>query len=151
MVFQVGGELYGVEIRAIREVVPAHTYRVTPVPRTPAHICGVTNLRGRVIPVADLRTRLGLLAGGTSKDTRIAVAEGGLGTVGLVVDGVSEVLRVRPDEVEPSPVGHGVDAELVTGVAKVGERLVTLLDLERVLAREERTPGLEGGPYGTGI
>lgn len=137
VVFQLGKELYGADISVVLEVSPL--LRVTRVPRTPAYIEGVTNLRGRVIPVVDLRKRLGLPATAPTKSTRIAVAEIEGGKIGMVVDAVVEVLRVPASSVEPpSPMFSKVDTENVMGVAKMDDRLIVLLDLARVLAREDR-------------
>lgn len=152
VVFQLGKELYGAEIDAVREVVPAAEYRVTRVPRTPRYLVGVTNLRGKVIPVIDLRRRLGLPDVAVNKLSRIAVVEGDLGTVGMTVDGVSEVLRVPARAIEPpSPVIANIDSDFIRGVAKQGDRLVVLLDLGAVLQREDRGALIEGGRHGTGL
>lgn len=137
VVFQLGKEMYGADISVVREVGPLQ--RVTRVPRTPAYVEGVTNLRGRVIPVIDLRRRLGLPVTAATKATRIAVAEIDGGQVGMVVDAVVEVLRVPASVVEPPPpMFSKVERENVLGVAKVDGRLIILLDLARVLAREDR-------------
>lgn len=137
VVFQLGHELYGADISVVREVGPLQ--RVTRVPRTPRYIEGVTNLRGRVIPVIDLRRRLGLPVTAATKKTRIAVAELEGGQVGMIVDAVLEVLRVPASSIEPpSPMMSKVEAEYVLGVAKVDGRLIILLDLARILQREER-------------
>ncbi|HYF75695.1 MAG TPA: chemotaxis protein CheW [Symbiobacteriaceae bacterium] len=137
VVFQLGHEFYGADISVVREVSPVQ--RVTRVPRTPKYIEGVTNLRGRVIPVVDLRRRLGLPVSAATKSTRIAVAELEGGQVGMIVDAVLEVLRVPQSSIEPpSQLLPKVDAEYVGGVAKVDGRLIILLDLGRVLQREER-------------
>lgn len=138
VVFQLAGELYGVDIAVVREVTPMQ--RVTKVPRTPRYLEGVTNLRGRVIPVIDLRRRLMLPVTARTSATRIAVAEMDGDQVGMIVDGVAEVLRVPVAAIEPTPpvLGVGLDAEYVSGVAKMGGRLIILLNLARVLVREER-------------
>lgn len=137
VVFQLGNELYGADIGVVREVGPL--LRVTRVPRTPSYIEGVINLRGRVIPVVDLRRRLGLPVSAASKSTRIAVAELEGGQVGMIVDAVSEVLRVPAADIEPPGLMVSkVDSDHVVGVAKVDDRLIILLDLSRVLMREER-------------
>ncbi|MCG0238029.1 MAG: chemotaxis protein CheW [Firmicutes bacterium] len=152
VVFQLGDELYGAEIQAVREVVRAQEYRITPVPRTPAYLLGVTNLRGRVIPVIDLRRRLGQPPAPLTGASRIAVLEGELGTVGMVVDGVSEVVRVPVGSIEPpSPVMVRRDGDFVRGVARMGERLIILLDLGAVLAREDRKSRIEGGRHAAGV
>ncbi|MFZ5827195.1 MAG: chemotaxis protein CheW [Bacillota bacterium] len=137
VVFQLGTELYGADISVVREVGPLQ--RVTRVPKTPAYIEGVTNLRGRVIPVIDLRRRLGLPSKAATKATRIAVAELEGGQIGMVVDAVQEVLRIPASAVEPpSPMFSKIDNENVMGIAKVDDRLIILLDLARVLVREDR-------------
>lgn len=137
VVFELGGELYGVEISRVHEIIRLQT--VTRVPRAPTFVEGVINLRGKVIPVVDLRRRFGLPSAEHTRASRIVVVEIGDQVVGIIVDGVSEVLRVSESTVEPpSPVVAGIDSEYIHGIAKLPERLVILLDLDRVLAREER-------------
>jgi purine-binding chemotaxis protein CheW len=137
VVFELGAELYGVEIARVHEIIRLQT--VTRVPRAPAFVEGVINLRGKVIPVVDLRRRFGLPSAEHTRSTRIVVVEIGDQVVGIVVDGVSEVLRVNTATVEPpSPVIAGIDSEYLHGIAKLPERLVVLLDLDRVLAKDER-------------
>lgn len=137
VVFQLGNELYGADIGTVREVGPLQ--RMTRVPRTPRFVKGVTNLRGRVIPVVDLRRRLNLPESEATKSTRIAVAELEGGQVGMVVDAVLEVLRVPLADIEPPALMvTKLESDYVTGVAKVGGRLIILLDLGRVLVRDER-------------
>jgi purine-binding chemotaxis protein CheW len=136
VVFRLANELYGADISAVREVGPLQ--RVTRVPRTPHYVEGVTNLRGRVIPVIDLRKRLGLPTATATKATRIAVAEIDGGQVGMIVDAVVEVLRIPMNSIEPpSAMLSKIDSDYMLGVAKVGDRLIIMLDLTRVLAREE--------------
>jgi len=95
----------------------------------------VTNLRGKVLPVVDLRRRFNLLAGATSKETRIVVVEMNGATVGMIVDGVSEVLQVSDEAVEPpSPIVMTIDSAFIRGIAKVDDRLIILLDLSQVLS-----------------
>lgn len=137
VVFRLGNELYGADIAVVREVGPLQ--RVTRVPRTPQYVEGVTNLRGRVIPVVNLRRRMGLPVSEWTKSTRIAVAELQGGQVGMIVDAVLEVLRVPVTSIEPpTMMVSKVENEFVLGIAKVDERLIILLDLARILAREER-------------
>ncbi|HEY3060903.1 MAG TPA: chemotaxis protein CheW [Chloroflexota bacterium] len=137
VVFQLGAELYGVEISRVHEIIRLQS--VTKVPRSPAFVEGVINLRGKVIPVVDLRRRFGLPTADHTRASRIVVVELGDQVVGIVVDGVSEVLRVNTATVEPpSPVVAGIDSEYLHGIAKLSDRLVILLDLDRILARDER-------------
>jgi purine-binding chemotaxis protein CheW len=137
VVFQLGAEFYGVDIARVHEII--RMQGVTRVPRAPSFVEGVINLRGKVIPVVDLRRRFGLPSAEHTRASRIAVVEIGEQVVGIVVDGVSEVLRVSSSVVEPpSPVVAAIDSEYVQGIAKLPDRLVIMLDLDRVLAREER-------------
>jgi purine-binding chemotaxis protein CheW len=137
VVFELGAEFYGVEISRVHEIIRLQS--VTRVPRAPAFVEGVINLRGKVIPVVDLRRRFGLPSAEHTRASRIVVLEIGDQVVGVIVDGVSEVLRVNTATVEPpSPVVAGIDSEYLQGIAKLPDRLVILLDLDRVLAREER-------------
>src|SRR5690348_1278092 len=107
VVFQLGAELYGVEIARVHEIIRLQT--VTRVPRAPAFVEGVINLRGKVIPVVDLRRRFGLPMAEHTRSSRIVVVEIGEQVVGVVVDAVSEVLRVNGATVEPpSPVVAGI-------------------------------------------
>ena len=137
VVFQLGAELYGVEIARVHEIIRLQT--VTRVPHAPAFVEGVINLRGKVIPVVDLRRRFGLPLADHTRASRIVVIEIGDQVVGIVVDGVSEVLRVNKGTIEPpSPVVAGIESDYLHGIAKLPERLVILLNLDRVLARDER-------------
>lgn len=131
VVFKLADESYGVSIHLVREINALQP--ITSVPHTPDFIEGVTNLRGKVIPVLDLRKRLGLPAE-NGRDTRIMVVEHHQETIGMIVDAVSEVLTVDPAAVEPpSPYVVSVDTEYITGILKLEDRLVILLDLTRVL------------------
>lgn len=137
VVFDLANEHYGVDIAAVEGIIKLQP--ITAVPHAPAFVEGVTNLRGKVLPVLDLRKRFGLPRGDSTKDTRIVVVEMNGATVGMVVDGVSEVLRVSDEAIEPpSPIVTTVDTAFIKGIAKVGERLVILLDLERVLTVQEQ-------------
>ena len=136
VVFDVAGEHYGVDIAAVESIIKMQT--ITVVPRAPAFVEGVINLRGKVLPVIDLRKRFGLARESNTRDTRIVVVEMGGTTVGMTVDGVSEVLRINDDAIEPpSPIVTTVESSFIKGIAKVGERLVILLDLSRVLSTQE--------------
>ncbi len=147
VVFDLAREHYGVDISAVEGIIKMQA--ITAVPRAPAFVEGVTNLRGKVLPVIDLRRRFGLPQEDATKDTRIVVveipataSEAGVSgaTVGIVVDGVSEVLRVSQEAIEPpSPIVTTVDSAFIRGIAKVGDRLVILLDLGKVLSTKEQT------------
>jgi purine-binding chemotaxis protein CheW len=134
VVFTLGQEAYGLRIDVVREIITLQ--QVTQVPHAPAFVEGVINLRGRVIPVIDLRRRLGLAEAERGRMTRIVVVEGEGGTVGMVVDAVSEVLTVSGEQVEPPSPYVGVDVDCVRGIAKVDERLIILLDLAQLLTDE---------------
>jgi purine-binding chemotaxis protein CheW len=147
VVFELATEHYGVDIGAVQSIIKMET--VTVVPRAPAFVEGVINLRGTVLPVLDLRLRFGLAAEEATKDTRIVVVEIDGTEVGMVVNAVSEVLMVGDEEIEPpSPVVTTVDSAFITGIAKVGGRLIILLDLTKVLSAEE-TGALEALQEGT--
>lgn len=136
VVFDLANEHYGVDIAAVEGIIKIQA--ITNVPRAPQFVEGVTNLRGKVLPVIDLRKRFGLPPEEATKNTRIVVVEMNGAAVGMIVDGVSEVLRVSPDAVEPpSPIVATVDSAFIKGIAKVGERLVILLDLGKVLSTRE--------------
>jgi purine-binding chemotaxis protein CheW len=136
VVFGVGKELYGVGIGSVQEIVRVPD--VTEVPDAPDFLEGVINLRGKVIPVIDLRKRLRLDGREKTKSTRVLVTESNGSTgrlVGLLVDFVSEVRRVSADEVEDPPeMVAAVGVEYITGVAKVEGKLIILLDLMKILS-----------------
>jgi purine-binding chemotaxis protein CheW len=112
---------------------------VTHVPRAPQFMEGVINLRGQLIPIIDLRSRFGMPRAEHTKNTRIVVTEIGAKRVGMVVDSVSEVLRLPVDQVEPAPeMITGVDTEYIRGVGKIEDRLIILLDLARIISGAEK-------------
>jgi len=136
VVFDLGNEHYGVDIGAVESIIKMQ--EITVVPHAPQFVEGVTNLRGTVLPVIDLRKRFGLPVEESTRETRIVVTEMAGITAGMVVDGVSEVLRVLEGAIEPpSPLVMTIDSGFITGIAKVDERLVILLDLGKVLSLEE--------------
>lgn len=136
VIFKLGGECYGLDIATVESIIKLQP--VTAVPFTPACVEGVINLRGVVLPVVDLRRRLGLPTVEPGKETRIVIVELEPLTVGLVVDAVSEVLRIPDTAIEPPPpLAVTVDASFITGIARVGEQLIILLDLDQVLAYQE--------------
>jgi len=134
--FKIGDEEFGVDILRVQEII--RTMEITKVPRAPVFVEGVINLRGKVIPILDLRKRFGLDARDHDKDTRIIVIEMQAMIVGFVVDSVSEVLRIPSNTVEPPPpVVAGLESEYIRGVGKLPDRLLILLDLNRLLSRDE--------------
>jgi purine-binding chemotaxis protein CheW len=135
--FSIGDEEFGVDILKVQEII--RMMEITRVPRAPDFVEGVINLRGKVIPIIDLRKRFGLVARGHDKHTRIIVIEINMMIVGFVVDSVSEVLRIPSSTVEPPPpVVSGMESEYISGVGKLEDRLLILLDLDRLLSHEER-------------
>ena len=137
VVFTLSGGAYGVDIGTVREII--RMQEITQIPKTPVYVEGVINLRGRVIPVLDLRRRFGLEVTEYTQDTRIVVIDIGGTDIGAIVDEVTEVLRVPLGAIEPpSDVVLGDDSEYVVGVVKLGERLVILLELARALSEDER-------------
>lgn len=137
VVFQLAGEFYGVDIHQVREII--RVPEITRVPRTPEFVEGVINLRGSVIPIIDLRKRFGFPEGGVEDDRRIVVVELEDKTLGVIVDAVSEVLRIGRDAIEPpSPYIVDLDTHYLIGIARLDERLVILLDVNRVLSTGER-------------
>ena len=130
--FKIGEEEFGVDILKVQEI--NRMLDITRVPNAPSHIVGVINLRGKVIPVVDLRLRFGMTKKEYDKNTRIVVMELGGKIVGFVVDAVSEVLRIPRSVTEPPPsVAMTESADYITAVGKLDDRLLTLLDLEKVL------------------
>lgn len=139
LTFQLDDEEYGVEILRVQEI-KGYT-RVTPIPNAPPEVKGVMNLRGTVVPIVDLRTRFGLTPAEYTRFTVIVVVTVGTKVVGLVVDAVSDVMNVTTDSLVPPPdLGVGVDTSFLTGMARTGERLVTLLNIDRLVGRDEPTP-----------
>ena len=136
--FSIGDEEFGVDILKVQEII--RTMEITKVPRAPAFVEGVINLRGKVIPIIDLRKRFGLQTRGHDKNTRIIVIEINNMIVGFVVDSFPEVLRIPASTVEPPPPKvAGLESEYISGVGKLEDRLLILLDLNRLLSREERS------------
>ena len=135
VVFDLASEAYGVNIGTVREII--RMQEITQVPRTPDYVEGVINLRGKVIPVIDMRKRFGFPVAEHTKDTRIVVIDIGGADIGATVDAVTEVLRLGADSIEPSSaVITTSDSDYILGIAKLETRLIILLDLQRALAVE---------------
>ena len=130
--FKIGSEEFGVDILKVQEI--NRMVEITKVPQAPHYVEGVINLRGKVIPIVDLRTRFGLEGKEYDKDTRIVVVDISGNIMGMVVDSVSEVLRLPADTIEPAPeIAAGVNSEYIKGVAKLDDRLLIFLDLSKVI------------------
>jgi purine-binding chemotaxis protein CheW len=136
VVFHVGKELFGIGIGLVREIV--RVPEITEVPDAPRFLKGVINLRGRILPVIDLRRRFGLPQAEMTKSTRVLVTENAGTAVGLLVDGVTEIRKTATETIEAPPdMVAAVGIEYITGVVKMQERLVILLDLDKVLNVED--------------
>lgn len=140
LTFALGGEEYGIGILKVKEIIGLMA--ITPVPKTPAHMRGVINLRGKVIPVVDLRLKFGMERGESTDRTCIVVVEiasdSGKISIGIVVDSVSEVLNIRAAEIEDTPsFGSKLDTAYILGMAKSGQGVKILLDIDKVLSRSE--------------
>lgn len=134
--FSIGEEEFGVNILKVQEII--RTMEITKVPRAPVFVEGVINLRGKVIPILDLRRRFGLMSKPEDKDTRIIVIEINNIIVGFVVDAVSEVLRIPAGTVEPPPpVVAGVESDYISGVGQLQDRLLIMLDLDKLLSSDD--------------
>ncbi len=132
LTFLLEEEEYGLEILRVQEIKGYS--KITPLPNTPREVKGVMNLRGSVVPIIDLRARFGLREAEYTRFTVIIVVTVGTKIVGLVVDAVSDVLNVEAKEMVPTPdLGAGVDTSFLTGIARTGDRLVSLLNIDRLV------------------
>jgi purine-binding chemotaxis protein CheW len=130
--FNLGEEEFGVDITKVKEI--NRMVEITRVPNTPEFVIGVINLRGKVIPIINLRHRLGMELVDHDKNTRIVVIEHENKTIGFIVDNVNEVLRISKNITEPPPQMTGnVDTQFITSIGKLEDRLLILLDLEKVI------------------
>lgn len=135
--FKIANEEFGVDILNVQEI--NKMTQITKVPNAPDFVEGVINLRGRVIPIIDLRTRLKLEKKQHDKDTRIIVVEISNKTVGFIVDAVNEVLRIPTNIIEPPPqLATGIDSDFIRAVGKLEDRLLILIDLEKVLTEKDK-------------
>ncbi|HLH19403.1 MAG TPA: chemotaxis protein CheW [Bryobacteraceae bacterium] len=140
LTFDLGREEFGIRVLKVREIMGIQ--EITAVPQTPAHVKGVINLRGKIIPVIDLRLKFGLPAAEYNQRTCIIVTqvqdETAQLVMGVVVDGVSEVLTLSASEIEDTPdFGEGFAAHYLLGMAKVKGKVKILLDIDRVLSSQE--------------
>ena len=141
LTFKLDEEIYGLEILKVQEII--EMLDITKVPRTPDYVKGVINLRGKVIPVVNLRKRFGMLEQENSRNTCIVVvyirkADEDI-TMGLIVDQVREVVEVAPANIEPPPgFGTQVDTSFILGMAKSEDAVTMLLDIDRVFSDDEK-------------
>jgi len=136
LTFGLAGEEYGLEILKVREIIGMMD--ITAVPRTPEFVRGVINLRGKVIPVVDLRLKFGMPPAEATDQTCIIVVDVGRVEMGIMVDKVSEVLDIASEDIEPPPsFGVSVDTEFILGMGKANNRVTILLDISRVLTGED--------------
>lgn len=136
LTFQLGEELYGVDILRVQEIKGYTT--VTKIPNTPPHIKGVLNLRGTIVPIVELRTKFGMSTIDYTLFTVIVVVVVRDRIMGLVVDSVSDVLNIEKKDIQPPPqFGAKVDVSVLTGIGKSGDKLVSLLNVDRLLIESE--------------
>lgn len=134
--FRLEGEIYGINVMLVQEVL--RITEIAPVPGAPDYVLGIINLRGNVVTVIDTRKRFGLPAKEMDDSTRIVIIESDQQTVGIVVDGVSEVVNVNRSEIETAPsVGNDETARYIEGVVSRGEELLILVDLNKLLTDDE--------------
>ncbi len=134
--FTVGAEEYGLELLRVKEVIRMR--QITWLPKAPPCVKGIINLRGDVIPIVDLRERFGLQQEQQTASTRVIVVEVGGKPVGMVVDSASQVVRVPADQFDPTPAVMGERSrDFITAVGKTGDRLIIMIDVDRILDSEE--------------
>jgi purine-binding chemotaxis protein CheW len=137
--FMLGGELFGVDILMVQEII--RSTAITRVPNAPDFVEGVINLRGNIIPVIDLRRRLNMHDREGAKETRewILILTIGTRITGFIVDLVTEVIKIDEADIDPPPdiIVSGLESQYISGVCDIGERLLILLDFNRILLLEE--------------
>ena len=136
MTFFLAGEEYGIEILSVHEIIGMMP--ITCVPGTPDHICGIINLRGKIIPIVDLRRKFGMESKEQTAETCIIVVNVQNVEVGIVVDRVSEVLNIASEDIEPPPsFGRDVNTDYILGIGKSQSKVKILLNIERVLSADQ--------------
>jgi purine-binding chemotaxis protein CheW len=134
LTFNLRSRPYGVAIGSVREI--NRMGDITPVPGKPKFVAGVMNLRGKVIPVVNLCLKLGLQLVEATRETCIIVVDTELGLIGMIVDSVSEVVSLGQNQIEPSPILGDVEGiDWVTGIGKVEDKVILLIDIEQVLSQ----------------
>ncbi len=136
LTFVSGNEVYGIEILRVREIIGVMS--ITTVPQTPDYMKGVINLRGKVIPVIDLRLKFSMQEVEHTQETCVIVVEVNNTQIGIIVDSVSEVVDISGSEIEETPpFGQGIDTSFMMGMGKIKEKIIILLNIEMVLSSEE--------------
>jgi len=137
VIFELADEFYGVDIACVESIIKMQ--EITRMPKSPVFVEGVTNLRGKVLPVIDLEKRFEIPGRERDHDTRIMVVNIDQLEVGMIVSAVSEVLTIDDSSVEPAPpIVTTINSNFISGIARIDERLVILLDLNQVLSRAEK-------------
>ena len=140
LTFVLGHESYGIPVLAVREIIRA--IDITPVPRMPAYVKGVINLRGKVLPVIDLRLRFSLAQAESTERTcnvvvQVKQANGVQAQMGLIVDAVEEVLQITIEDLEPPPdFGSNLKTDYIVGMARIKDGVKTLLDIDKIIAAD---------------
>jgi purine-binding chemotaxis protein CheW len=135
VLFELGSETYGLDISAVHEIIRMQP--ITKVPKAPSFVEGVINLRGKVIPVVDMGRRFDLENAQRSKTSRIVVVSNEGTTIGIIVDAVTEVMRIPDDSIEPvSDIITAANSHYLLGIAKLKDKMVILLDLNKVLEKK---------------
>jgi len=132
VVFRLANEFFGIDIASVESIVKMQD--ITRLPQMPDFLEGIINLRGKILPIVDLRKRLNLPAMEKTLESRIVVTSFFANTIGLIVDNVEEVIDIDDNLIEPPPsITSSVNTEFIRGIAKTGQMLIILLDLEKVL------------------
>jgi purine-binding chemotaxis protein CheW len=135
LTFILGAEEYGIEILKVQEIKGYTAF--TPIPNAPAYIKGVINLRGTVVPVVDLRTKFAMSEAEYNQFTVVIVVTVGTRVIGLVVDAVSDVMNIPHEAIEAAPhLGRDVDTSFMTGMAKSNDKLIALLDIDKLIGED---------------
>lgn len=135
LTFALGKEDYGLEILKVREIIGM--MNITAVPQVPGYVKGVINLRGKVIPVIDLRLKFGMKEIDTTVETCIIVINLNEVLIGIIIDKVKEVLDIKQENIEPAPnLGSGIHTDYILGIGKVNETVKILLNIEKVLGED---------------
>ncbi len=136
LTFQLDSEQYGVPIESVREI--NRVGEITPVPKTPGYVKGVMNLRGKIIPVVNLRVKFGMKEQAYTRDTCIIVIDAAIGQLGMIVDAVKEVVDLPENQIEPAPIlGHTQTLSFVRGMGKLEDRVIILVDILSAFTRDQ--------------